>query len=419
MVNSGDSKAARPCGKVILTSATWSLSGVNTLSANMVRGFRERGVYAGILLTRPEFQEDMPLAPIADVPLMKLPVGVFSTWKERCHALLRYLEEQAPCIYIPNFDWGHSCISPLLSPRVLIVGILHSEEWIHFEHAARLGRYWNAIVAVSEAIAGRLAQLHPELDGRIFAIPNGVPVPSFPPRRSSSPGSPLEIIYTGRLEQYQKRVLDLPEIAEALDRVHVPFRMTIAGDGVDRKRLEELSRRFIVRGSMRFTGSVDNRRILELLAEHDVFLLTSEFEGMPISVLEAMAHGCVPVVTDVRSGIPELIDDGINGFRVPVGDIGAFADRLRILYHDVTRRKDMGFNAHRKVSEGGFRIQDTVAHYLDVFDHVIRDVEEGVFVRPQGKMTKPLGISSWNYRLPDSLARMGIIARHGLRKLTR
>ena len=58
---------------------------------------------------------------------------------------------------------------------------------------------------------------------------------------------------------------------------------------------------------------------MQILEQQDAYILTSEFEGMPNALNEAMARGCVPVVTDIRSGIPELVRYGVNGYRVPVG----------------------------------------------------------------------------------------------------
>jgi len=401
--------------KVILTSPTWSLGGANMVSANLVRGLIESGVDARILLTRPDYPESMPMERSRRTPFVKLPMRRYATWRERCHALIRYLEEQSPCIYIPNYDWGHSCIGPRLSSRVVIVGIMHSVDPIYFEHLSRLGKYWNAIVTVSGAIAKKAAQSDPELASRIFAIPNGVDIPELYSRRFSEPGAPLKMVFAGRLVHDPKRILDLPKIMEALRALEVPVRLIVTGAGEDEAQLVRMSRPFLESGVMQLTGKLSNERTLEVMQECDLFLLTSEFEGMPMSLLEAMGRGCVPVVSDVSSGVPELIDHGINGFRVPVGDIASFAEYISLLYRDIEKREHMSRLAYEKVAAGGYRIQDMVNSYEEVFHRALSDAESGAYVRPTGAVTTPLGISPWNYRLPDSIVRMVLFAKAMLR----
>jgi colanic acid/amylovoran biosynthesis glycosyltransferase len=87
-----------------------------------------------------------------------------------------------------------------------------------------------------------------------------------------------------------------------------PFVWRIAGEGAQlawlRKNLQTNSRQQLVS----FEGQVQYSRIPELMLSSDVFLLPSDYEGLPISLLEAMAHGVVPVVSDLPSGIREVVN---------------------------------------------------------------------------------------------------------------
>jgi glycosyltransferase involved in cell wall biosynthesis len=73
-----------------------------------------------------------------------------------------------------------------------------------------------------------------------------------------------------------------------------------------------------------FAGSVRYAEVPALLREHDVFLLTSDYEGLPLSLLEAMGQGLVPVVSALKSGIPEVVDNS-NGLLVAVNDVPGYA----------------------------------------------------------------------------------------------
>jgi glycosyltransferase involved in cell wall biosynthesis len=82
---------------------------------------------------------------------------------------------------------------------------------------------------------------------------------------------------------------------------------------------------------LRFWGWRTPEEVRSHLRELDILVLFSKFEGLPLVLLEAMGHGVVPVVTRTESGNAELIRDGENGYLIPIGDIEAFAARLRHL----------------------------------------------------------------------------------------
>src|SRR4026208_2199062 len=92
-------------------------------------------------------------APLPDtVSVFRLPLRKYDPWPWKWKSMIQYLESQAPCIYIPNYDYNFSCVAPKLSKRVAICGIVHSDDPVHYDHFLRLKDYWNGIVAVSDAI---------------------------------------------------------------------------------------------------------------------------------------------------------------------------------------------------------------------------------------------------------------------------
>src|SRR5215471_7531992 len=138
--------------RVIVALPYWALSGTSIFSANLVRGLLDSGIAAEILLTEQETERVIvpdPLLPQpTDIPVHKLPVSKTANWGAHWQGMIQYLEERAPCIYIPTYDWRHSIVSPRLSNRVGIIGTVRSDDPLHYDHVARLGQYWNAIVCV-------------------------------------------------------------------------------------------------------------------------------------------------------------------------------------------------------------------------------------------------------------------------------
>ena len=382
-------KLPRPYPNVMVSTTSGRVSGVDVFSANLVRGLRNLGREASILMTCPNDSTPDPMPLPSDIPVKIMPVSRKMGWQQRWKSLGEYIESNAPGIYIPNYDWRNSCISPTLSQHIGIVGIVHSDDPNHYEHVTRLGRYWNAIVAVSRTIADQVVKLDASLAPRLVTIPYGVHVPKSFCERERVPGCPLRIVYAGRLVQEQKRVRDLPRIFGALMDRGIPAELTIVGGGAEEGILRVACSRWIATGQVRFLGTLPNEEVLQVFAARDVLLLTSEFEGLPVSLLEAMAHGCVPVVTDIQSGIPELVRNGETGYRIAVGDVGGFAECLANLQADGATRHALSVASYEAIRSGGFSTEDMVASYLSLFERVLVEAELGEFERPRGEILPP------------------------------
>jgi len=372
------------------------------------------GIVSQIVLTRPDWFDTKPLPLPADVRIVELPIARYASLRARWRMMIRYLEDLAPCIYIPNYDFIHSSVCPQLSERVRIVGIVHSDDPQHYEHVLRLGRFWNAIVGVSHTIAAQTVALDHSLVSRTSVIPYGVEVAGALPERR--PDSVLRIVYAGRLAQYQKRILDLPRIVRALVDRGVPVQLSIAGSGSEQERLREACAASKVQHQMTFLGTLSNSRLREIMSQNHAFILTSDFEGLPLGMLEAMGQGCIPVVTDIRSGIPELVQNGINGYRVPVGDIEKFADCLTVLHRDVGLRREMAERTYKTVATGGYRIEDMLARYVTLFERVLEQSELGAYQRPSASIL-PAPSLYWPEYLPGALQRIGHYVRRLLTEM--
>jgi glycosyltransferase involved in cell wall biosynthesis len=169
----------------------------------------------------------------------------------------------------------------------------------------------------------------------------------------------------------------------------VPARLDIIGGGPEEAVLREQSRELVARGVVRFPGILSNEQVLDVFEQSDVLLLTSEYEGLPMTVLEAMGRGCIPVLTDIESGIPELVRDGNNGFSVPVGDTVAFAERLTLLQRQPDLRERLSAAAYDTVSGQGYRMEAMTERYVKLFEQVMESAQSGSFTRPRGEILPP------------------------------
>jgi glycosyltransferase involved in cell wall biosynthesis len=379
--------------RIIVGTPNWTLNGVNTFSAGLVRGLQDQGIEATLLITGSIWRDRKPLPWPSDLPVRRLPLPLVATFSARWRALRRFLEVRKPCIYLPNHDVLHSAVTPVLSSAIGVIGIAHSDDPQHYEHVRRLGPWCNAVVGVSVAISKRLRTMS-ELNGiPTFYIPYGVGTSDEPAAEqqdgtSSVPGAEndnhtFSILYAGRLEQAQKRVGDLAHILHAVHQRGVPARLTVAGEGSARGALRKALDARGLGGHVRWLGTVAPSSMARLYRSHPVLLLPSAYEGLPLAVIEAMIHGCIPVVSAITSGIPDLIENGVNGFCVSIGDYDGFADRIAALAGNAGQREIMAAAARATIT-GDYTLKAMIQRYTTMFHETWKELIDGRYQRPAG-----------------------------------
>jgi glycosyltransferase involved in cell wall biosynthesis len=210
-----------------------------------------------------------------------------------------------------------------------------------------------AVTACSSDLRRRAVRLGARED-RARTVPYGVDAEAFAPRehdvearaRLGVPEGALLVLALGRLVE-KKGFAHLIDAAAALGgRIHV----AIAGDGDLRAELEARARS--AGAPVRFTGTLDRDEIARALGAADVVAVPSvvdrggNVDGLPNVVLEALAAGR-PVVASRVAGIPDVIEDGVNGLLVPQADAASLAAALRRLADEPATRARLGCAARR------------------------------------------------------------------------
>jgi colanic acid/amylovoran biosynthesis glycosyltransferase len=217
-----------------------------------------------------------------------------------------------------------------------IVTTLHGAENTLGKRTLRyLARRGDVHLAVSEFWARQLVEEFgfPSLRTRVHRVGIDCARYAFEPR-APQPNQPLRLITVCRLAP-RKGVQDaLKALAKAQrQRASFRFSFTVVGGGPMEEELRGLAESLGVAGSVRFTGPVDQARVAEELARADIFLHpsyttdTGEREGIPVSMMEAMARG-LAVLSTRHAGIPELVTHGRSGYLVRERDVPALADAL-------------------------------------------------------------------------------------------
>jgi glycosyltransferase involved in cell wall biosynthesis len=200
-----------------------------------------------------------------------------------------------------DFSMGVAPLLRRLRPYCTVLDTLHIDSPLdqYLDFRSIFADVLDGIAATNENVIERFRGRHRNArELEIRYIPNGVTVSE---RGRAPPGDTLRLLYVGRLAQDQKRILDLPPLLKELQARGKAFTMTIVGDGPAREALAaDLAVRGLA-GRVRLTGYLPPQQVADLYLDHDVLVNLSAFEGFSMSVLEALAAGCVPVCTDVAS----------------------------------------------------------------------------------------------------------------------
>lgn len=205
---------------------------------------------------------------------------------------------------------------------------------VFFKSAARvivLGSVWKDFV---------VKDLRVEVPN-VVVIPNGTPSTSHT-RPVALKQKKVRIVFSGRLER-RKGVAELIEAADRVSAEGRDFELVLMGDSRDAALLAEVESR----PYCNVTGWLPKEEVVRTLATGDVYVLPSFDEGLPMAMLEAMSLGLPVVVTRVGA-IPDVIEDGKEGYLLAPGDVSALTTALGSLIADATMRNRMGSFAFRR-----------------------------------------------------------------------
>lgn len=188
----------------------------------------------------------------------------------------------------------------------------------------------------------------------------------------------LKVICIGTLHEVKGQRYLIEAVGRARANCH-DLILHLVGDGPDRKRLEQQVAAAGLTRHVIFEGLRDRHEIIRILQTADVLVAPSvptangRREGIPVVLMEAMASG-VPVVASRLSGIPELVQDQVNGLLAEPRDAGGLANAIELLCNNPALRKRLG-DAGRKTVEESFNMEVSVACLLQKIDTTISDAQ--------------------------------------------
>ncbi len=274
-------------------------------------------------------------------------------------------------------------IARYLPETITRIMIVHNITAGTYAAASSVRDHVHAAVGVSERIRSDLIQTMGFPADRTFAIPHAADTRSSRAlKRTPRTREPMRVVFLGRIEDASKGVFWLADI---LDKLDPSIHLTVAGDGPDLPAL----RLKLARHSRRVTilGAVHPKEVHNLLVKQDVMIMPSRFEGFGLTLTEAMAVGCVPVVSRIRGVTDTIVDDGINGYLFSIGNSAEAARIISEIAANPEGSKALSAAARDK-AEHVFTIDAMARRYFEV----IRLIDER---RPD--IAGPLNIEEWSF----------------------
>jgi glycosyltransferase involved in cell wall biosynthesis len=192
----------------------------------------------------------------------------------------------------------------------------------------------------------------------------GVDPDRFTPAAPRPVGEIFELLCVGRLTPAKGQHILLEALRRLLDADR-KTRLTLVGNGPDRGSLETQVQRLGLADAVIFTGAVNQDRILAYYAQADAFVLPSFAEGLPVVLMEAMAMA-VPCVTTQITGVPELIENGVNGSLVAASYIEGLAQAIGFLIDHPEESQRLGLAGREKVLQD-YRLDLSVSRLAEIF----------------------------------------------------
>lgn len=311
---------------------------------------------------------------------------------EKVKAILEDVEQFPPDIFITNYF-----AIPLEAGRwiknagIPTVMVLHNDNKYHYDLVKKYAANndesdVSSVVCVSNLIQQISQQTAPQHKS-IKYIPIGAPVTAELTELSAD--GELKVVYAGRIDENQKRISDVAH-AFCLAAKAVPgSSYTIYGDGPAVTTVQEILNTEGKGLPVQFKGKLRSTEVQAHLLQNQVFVLLSEFEGLPITLMEAMSCGLVSICTNMRSGISDLITNNVEGILIDDRK-DEFVAAIKKLKENPALWKEMSLSARQKIVKS-YSIETCSNQWIALFEELVASAgKRSALILPSSKELKKI-----------------------------
>jgi glycosyltransferase involved in cell wall biosynthesis len=350
------------------------LAGQERVVVDLAKEFHKKD-YRSLVCTTMFRGELVQELEFAEIPFKCL--GLKKSYDPRAiFPLKHYLRENNVDVVITHGSSG--CLIPRLAAIIFRVPV-----FIHVEHNVSyyktfyqkiinkvLSQFTDKIVCVSESAKKSLLEIEKTNSKKVIVILNGLNTDRFRfiKKQSNDKKRPKKISIVGRFSE-QKGHIDFVEASAQIVKKYKNVEFIYVGDGPLRSFIENKVKEFGLDTYSHFLGVRND--FIDLLQTFDIIVLSSLWEGLPISLLEAQYFGIASVVTDV-GGNSEVVEDGYNGLLVPPKNPYALANAILRIISDPALMHYLAFNG-KKIFHQKFSIEKMTNSYINLINTIFKN----------------------------------------------
>lgn len=224
------------------------------------------------------------------------------------------------------------------------------------------------VITPSKAIAEDLVKSR--LSAPLTIIPNPIDIDKFKPSASKEDlkkkcGLPeFSLVYFGRLS-YEKRINNLLKVFAFLSSKYPKIKLSIIGDGPERKNMEEYAKKLNIRDKVIFFGMLSGQHFIDCISANDIFISASDTENQPLPIIEAMALGLPQIVA--KSPIDEYVEHGKTGFVTKEYSFMELSKEVAKLIENPALRNQMSENSKKEA------LRYDVRRIVNEYENIYRD----------------------------------------------
>jgi glycosyltransferase involved in cell wall biosynthesis len=367
--------------KIALCVSSLPLSGIGTSIGIIRSGLSNTGHIVDVLVTSDRPGADLERARRNGWSIRCCCEGV-RFLRERLRLTLKCLSDYD--VIINNHSMETQLIAACLPGNIIRISVMRALSDSALEQVSLNSQYFDAAVAISQEMWTVMEDTS-EIRCPVHLIPNCTEGKA---NGHIELDSPIKIAYVGWLRKRDKNVLLLPDIVTCLNKYNIDFSLTIAGDGPDRRVLEEKMEQVKGKSRVMILGEVSRDRALDILKKSHFTLIPSFYEGLSNVMLESMALGSVPIASNIPN-FQWVLGDVATKLQVPISSPDAYAKRIVELSADTSEYNTIqGYLRQRQQTM--FTPEKTVSGYLDLISKLKtdRNIEDLVSV-PFDSVTLP------------------------------
>ena len=341
--------------KFALVTGGLDAGGSTSFLLNLATGLQSFGISSQVYC----FKSENPQA--ADFAAAQIPVHLAdekkSIYEDRLSNLYKAMAEFAPTVVIANL--GAEAFEMLRYVPAGVTRLAMGHERGMLSLPSLYAENLDAIVVVNPSWEGLANQFTPGVPSKYTA--HGIPIVEPGLTRMPNLDRTLNLTYFGRLV-WTKGTRLFPDIIKKLHQRNVPFHWAIYGSGPDEAYVRESLAADIQAGNVAIYPHLHRDELFRTIRKHDVFIMASDHEGGPLTLLEAMSVGLVPICNDTPCLVQEVVKPE-NGFIIP-RESAKYAEMFSLLHHDRSRLERLSAAARKTISEH-YSLNAMAKRYVD------------------------------------------------------